>query len=307
MKPYFSYREENRPRTGIYASDVGQLGINVILALKGVEETDPMKWHDYLRMAAGKAVELQMCKVLKQNGVIAEDFDQESAPSTRIERHGTPISMRFDAVGKPGGATIKAQDLELPNAGEISVGEGEPIEIKSINNKNSFDIQSYIQGNPRENYVMQLSIYMDALGKDRGHLFCSTIDGLHTFWFVCERIGDGKYKCGNTVVDIEKEYQRFAKIWADKDKPLDELTEYWNEELYKVPIETIDWTKISTTKISDARNGRLVIGTEGKYKIDYSRWKSLIVERQGVALGYSPEELEAVKAATAGYSSKKKA
>lgn len=304
MNPKFEYKEEKKLKERFHPSDCGQLGINLILQFKGEPETNPTKWNDTLRMEAGKGVETAMCGILKDNGVIQKDYTQDKE-SFKIEREGVPVSMRFDAIGVR--SMVYGKDIDLPNDIAYAVEDGEPVEIKSINNKNSFDIKDYIDKKPRENYVMQLAMYMDALGKDRGHLFCSTIDGLHTFWFVCEKQTDGTYKCGNTIVDIQKEYKRWAKIWADKDKPYEELTEYWNEELYKIPVEQVDWLKLSTTKISDARNGRWVAGSENKWKVDYSRFKALILKWQGVEAGYSEDELSQVKALTEGYTTKKKA
>lgn len=301
--PKLTYNEERRWRTSFRASDFGKSAIDIKLELQKVEPTNPKQWFETLRMAAGKGVELAMVEVLKQNKVVDQEADQEKQEKTVIEREGVTISMLFDAVGVKAGGKISGQGLNLPNDIEVEIGEGEPIEIKSINNKNSFDIQDYNDGKPRESYVGQLAIYMDALGKKRGHLFCSTIDGLYTFWFVCEDIGDGKYKCGETIVDVKEEYKRFAKIWAEKDTEPD-----WFEcGRYKVPVSEIDWTKVSTSKISDVRNGRKIIGDEGQWKILYSNYQDLIISKQGITeRRYSEEELEQIKAATAGYSAKKK-
>ena len=305
MKPYFSYTEEKRERTGIYASDFGKLGADIILSLRNTEPSNPMGWNNYLRMSAGKGVELQMIKVLKQNGIVNKDFDQELVPTTETIVNDIPIRMKFDALGIEGGAKFKAQSLQLPQDEEIIVGEGEPIEIKSINNKNSFDINDYANSKPRDNYVGQLAIYMHTLKKDRGHLFVSSIDGLNYFWFVCNKIGEGIYKCGEVTVDLNQEFARFKKLWDIAKSTEGIPSEIWFEEKYKLPLEQIDWTKISKTKIGDARNGRYVVGTENKFKIDYSSYKDIILKNQGVTAGYSPEELEIIKTKTAGYSSKK--
>lgn len=317
-KPILKYSEERRLKTSFHASDYGKLGIEIMLGLKNVEPTNPIEWSSTLRMAAGKGVELQMVKVLKANNIISKDFDQESAEATEIERDGIKIRMRFDALALPN-AKMTLNDVIMPDGQTIEMTEGEPIEIKTLNNKNSFDIQSYIDNKPRESYVGQLAIYCDALGKERGHLFVSAIDGLNYFWFTCEHQGNRIYKCGETIVDLNKEYKRWAKIAEDVKKistpwelALDVFTaekkwkEYWFEELYKIPIDKIDWSKLSTTKIGDARNGRLVIGSENKWKIDYSNYKDMLVRAQGATLGYSPEDLEKIKEVTAGFSSKKK-
>jgi len=295
-------KAENRPKTACSPSDSGKLECDIWCNLMGIEPTNPTKWNDTLRMEAGKAIELQMIKVLKENGVIAEDYDQDKLPTTEVEREGIKIRMRFDAQCKQ--SILKVEDSLMPNTSELIINEGEPLEVKSVNNKNSFDIQDYIEGKPRESYVMQLAMYCDALGKDRGHLFVSTIDGLSYFWFTCNKVSEGIYKCGNVEVNITNEYKRFAKIWqkfVNKEEP------DWFEEKYRLPISEIDWTKISISKIGEARNNRRVIGSEGQYKILYSNYTNLILEKQGIKeRGYSEQEIEAIKVATAGFSSKKK-
>jgi hypothetical protein len=331
MIPKLKYLEERRPKTNISASDADKLGIDIILGLNGVPYSNPMEWTAYLKMSAGKAIELQTLKVLKQNGIVDEDYDQdfemvsEKIPegelgegntrwvkkereSTKIVREGITISMRFDAEVKKGGAKMYADDSLLPQGFELEMKEGEPIEIKSINNKNAFDIQRYIDNKPKENYVKQLAIYMDALNKDQGHLFVASVDGLHTFWFVCKKTGEGIYQCGDTIVDLNKEYKRFAQIYADSKNIWNypNMKKYWEEELYKLPLDKIDWTKVSTSKIGEARNGRFVIGTENKWKVDYSPYKDIIIKIQNETLGYTPDQIEQIKTLTAGYTAKAK-
>ena len=296
MNPKLEYKEEQRKRNSFYASDSCKLGIDITLELQDTPKTNPTLWNNTLRMAAGKGVELQMIDILKQNNIIDKDYDQEKIPTTSIIRNGIEIRMRFDAIIKKGGAILKGEDSRLPNNVEIKLEEGEVLEIKSINNKNSFDIQDYINNNPRESYVMQLSMYMDALEKERGHLFVSAIDGLNYFWFVCNRLHDRVYQCGNVVVDLDKEYARFAEIWANKDKEPN-----WFEETYKLDLEKIDWTKLSAGNISKARNNALVIGSEGKFKIDYSPYKDLIIQKQGATKGYTNEELAVIAVKTKNY------
>lgn len=326
-KPILKYIEERRKKNNCVASDFGKLGIDVILGLAGVEYSNPMDWTNYLRMSAGKGVELQMLKVLKQNGVVDETYDQDfevtecidpetgvttlekkEKESTKIVRNGITISMRFDAEVKKGGAMLEALDNLLPQGEKLVLGEGEPIEIKTINNKNSFDIQKYIDNKPRDSYVGQLAIYMDALGKDRGYLFVSSIDGLNYFLFVCNKTAEGIYQCGDTVVDLNKEYARFAELseMAKNIWDYPKMKRYWSEVRYKIPLEEVEWTKLSVTAIGDIRNGRKVVGDDDKWKIDYSSYKDIIVYMQGEQLGYTDEELVKIKEMTAGFSAKKK-
>jgi hypothetical protein len=325
MKPLLTYTGERRPKNNISASDAEKLGIDIILSLNHIEQSNPTEWYGYLKMGAGKGVELEMLKILKENGIVDKNYDQdfeykevgtESDPftekvardSTKIVRNGVTISMRFDAEVKAGGAVLKASDTVLPQSTDLVLGEGEPIEIKSINNKNSIDIAKYIAKQPRSNYVKQLAIYMDALGKEQGHLFVSSIDGLNTFWFVCKKTAEGIYQCGDTIVDLNEEYKRFAELTEASKNIWDypKMKKYWNEETYKLPLDKIDWTKVSVSAIGEARNNRKVIGSENSFKINYSGYKDIIVRMQGAKLGYSEEEIAIIKTATAGYSAKPK-
>lgn len=302
MTPKLKLIEERRPRTRFRASDYGKLATDIILEFQGVPYTNPTLWNNTLRMAAGKGVEIQMVDILKKNGHVPEEYDQETTPPMVIERNGVNIAMQFDAIGKE--SVILCDETILPQGGTVEIHEGEPIEIKSVNNKNSYDVNDYINNKPRESYVGQLSIYMDALGKDRGHLFVSTIDGLHTFWFVCERLHDRVYRCGSVEIDLDKEYARFASIWAVKDLPVKD----WFAECgrYKIPVGEIDWLKISTGNIAKARSGEKVVGDEDQWKILYSPYCDMIIEKQGAKRGYNDAEIAIIKTKTAGYTSKKK-
>lgn len=322
MQPLLKYEGEKRLKTNISASDAERLGIDIILGLNNIEPTNPMEYGSHLRFGAGKGTELEMLKILKQNGIVDEDYDQDfiirelldgdnekiERESTKIERNGVTISMRFDAEVKKGGATLSTKDSVLPQNQDIELEEGSPIEIKTINNANKFDIQKYIDNKPRSNYVMQLAIYMDALGKDQGHLFVAALDGISKFWFICRKTAEGIYQCGDTIVDLNKEYKRFAElkeasrnIWN-----YPAMKKYWEEEIYKIPLDKIDWSKMSVSRVSEIRNGRYVVGSDNKYKIDYSSYKTAIIHMQGATIGYSPEELEQIKIATKGFSAKPK-
>lgn len=301
MKPILKTKQElPRAKTSFYASDMFRLEPDILLPIQGVLPTNPPTWEDKLKFEAGKSIELSIIDTLKFNGIIDENFDQEKEEATEIVREGAPIRMRFDGRVKVGGAKILVQDSTMPVDVEVELKEGAPIECKSINNKNAFDISEYQAGNPRDNYVAQLSVYMDALGHDKGYLFCATIDGLHTFWFECKKIKEGIYQAGNTIVDIGNEYKRFGEIWKRKDQE-----PKWDEETYMLPIEQIDWTKQSKTAIQNARTNKKVIGTENSWKILYSSYRDLILQKQGVEKrGYSDETVERICTITKGYSAK---
>ena len=273
------YQEEQREKKNFWASDFDKPNLDLYFAYIGEPKTNGPKWYETLKWGAGNGVEDAMLKILKMNGVVAEDYDQKEHGGFKIEREGITVSGYTDA-----------RNLD-----------GEPIEIKSINNANTNGIREYANGYPRRNYVGQLSIYLDALGKEKGYLFASSIDGLHRFWFECTRVRDGVYKCGNVVVNVQDEYRRWAKLHAEHIVPrkLPDLFQY----TYKYPVADIDWTKISAAKISSARTGKAVIGD---WELGWSDWKNRIVELQGSQLGYTNAELEIIREKTAGYTTWKR-
>lgn len=262
-------------RTGIHCSDFGKPALDLYFRATGEPITNPTQWYEKLKWGAGKGVELELVQVLKDSNIIPEEYDQDVHGVIEKEIDGLKITGHMDGL----------------------THDGEPIEIKSINNKNVFDIEKYRNGMPRENYVGQLSMYMHLLGKEKGHLFVATVDGLERFYFECVHIGDGKYQCGKVVVDIPTEIKRLRSVYDNHivKKILPRVDEY----LYKYDIDKIDWKTIPKNKITLARNNRAVIGD---WEILYSNWKDRIVELQGQELGYNQEELEKIKKYTAGFS-----
>lgn len=263
-------------KRAFYASDVFKPVLDLYFGFKAEPWTNPPKWYDTLKWGAGKGVEESMLTVLKDSGIVNEDYDQKEHGRIEIQREGIQINGYVDAITK----------------------EGLPIEIKSINNKNSWDIRRYEAGEPRENYVGQLSVYLDALGVDTGFLFVSSIDGLNRFWLECKRIGERKYRCGKTEVDLDKEYKRWARLYEHN--VTKDVVPSPFEYRYKIPVEEVDWESLSKTDIAKARNDKKVIG-DHPYFLTYSNWKDLIIKMQGSELGYTREELEHIKEATKGY------
>jgi hypothetical protein len=269
---------EDRPKTAFYASETGKMDLDIYFGFIGEPQTNPPQWYDTLKWGAGNGVEAAMLKVLKDSGIVEENYDQKEHGRIDIEREGITIHGYIDAKTK----------------------DGKPIEIKSINNKNDFDIKKYAAGYPKENYVGQLAIYLDALDLEHGYLFASSIDGINRFWFDCRRIAPRVYKCGEVTVDLDVIYKRWAALYQNHVLP--RVMPDVNQKLYKYPIETLDWTKLSNDKISKARTNKAVVGD---WEITYSPWKDKIIELQGASKGYSEEEVTRIKELTKGYSAKK--
>lgn len=289
MIPDLTINLDRRERTSFHASDFGKMACDIYYDWKKTPQTNPTPWNATLKWGAGKGVELQMLKVLKDSGIVAADFDQDKAPELTIGREGIEVKCHVDAIVTEGAHELVA---------------GAPIEIKSINNKNAMDIKRYLDAKPRENYVGQLATYMDALQKEVGYLFVASVDGLSYFWFECRALGDGKYQCGNTIVDLGAEYKRYKEIYdAHIMKNIE--PDPFEKGRYKIPLDEIDWKALSVSDISKARNGEKVIGDPEAWYVLYSPWKDLIISRQGATLGYGMDELARIREVTKGYSSKK--
>lgn len=268
-----TYSRESKQKTAFYASDVYKPSFDLYHKFIGTPESNQTIWTDTLRMGAGKGAEEAMLEVLKQSGFVDRDYKQEEQGRVDYETNGIPIHGYIDAI------TV----------------DGYPLEIKTINNKNSFDIKKYDDGYPRENYVGQLAIYMDFLKKDKGYLFVASIDGLNTYLYTCTRDGD-IFTCGHTKFNLKDELNRWKDLWDNniKTKVEPDIFEYY----YKVPVDKIDWSTISKSKIVEARNNRAVIGD---FQVKYSPFKDLWIKKQGVEHGYTAEELIQISNLTKGY------
>lgn len=270
------FTQDNYEKKNFSASDFGKSMIDLYFAFTKEPVTNPPEWYDTLKWGAGKGVEESMLDILKMNGIVKEDYDQKKDGRIEHKYKGIQINGYIDA---------------------LSLNET-PIEIKSINNKNQFDIGKYEAGNPRESYVGQLATYMEAKGKDRGILFVASVDGLSYFVFECFALGAGKYKCGNTVVDLYKEWDKWDFLKKSLEENMTPVDEYLKENIYKYPVDKIDWTTISAGDISKARNGHKVLGD---WQVSWSPWKNRIIKLQGTVPGYSKEELACILEKTEGY------
>lgn len=269
-------KSKDTPRTGFHCSDYGKSSADLFFRMKGVTQTNHPHWYDKLKWGAGRGVETEALQVLKDSGVVAEDYTQETHGNIKSSVLGVPVEGNMDAWAI----------------------EGYPIEIKSINNANVWDIQNYKNNNPRESYVGQLANYMYFNNVDKGALFVCSIDGLHRFWFECKKIGDGKYQCGNTVVDLNNEFKRWSVIWKEVQENTSISDEMLWEYKYKIPVEEIVWENVSVGDISKMRNNKKVYGD---WQVLYSNYKDLILKLQGQQPGYTQEELKIINEKTAGY------
>jgi len=268
---------DRREHNQFHASDFMKPDLDLYFDFIKEPKTNPATWNERLKWGAGEGVEAQMLLTLQHNGIVEEGYDQHENEQI-IERSNVRVDCHIDAVRK---------------------GVETPIEIKSTNNKNRWYVKKYEDGYPPENYVGQLGIYMDALGKERGNLFASTVDGLSYFWLDAMWESESHVRCMNTVVDVYSEYERWERLLNEHILPK-KMPDIWQYR-YKHPIQEINWYELTTSTISKARTGKAVIGD---FQVQYSDWKDLIIKLQGETPGYTSEELSLIRELTEGYTTK---
>lgn len=271
-------KNNSQERPGIHASDAGKPAIDLYFRMTGEKPTNEPTWRNKVKWWAGLGIEEGFIRVLKDSGIVPEDYDQDKHGLVEREHEGILITGHMD--------------------GNTSLDQtGEPIEIKSFNNMNYQGIKECQAGTPRKSWVQQLAMYLYLTKVSKGHLFAMTIDGNNVFHFECNDLGDGRYKCGTVVVNPEKELKRLIGIYKHNvlTKTLPDIWEY----RYKDDIETIDWKSLSKDTISKARNNKKVIGS---FEVQYSNYKDKIAQLQGTTLEYTEQELMRIKELTNGYS-----
>ena len=271
---------EDRPKKAFYAGDYGKSALDLYFAFTGEPKTNPPLWSDTLKWGAGRGVEEQMGMILKDSGIVDPAYDQKTHGRVEFEREGIVIHGYIDFISLV---------ISL-------IGNPFPIECKSINNANKYDVFKYQSGYPRESYVGQIATYMEFLNVDEGALFVASIDGLNTFWLPVKRLKSGKYKCGKLTIDIHHEYRRWSQLYTHCVLPR-KLPDIW-EATYKYDVSTLDWKAQSQNAIKKARNGDAVIGD---WRVQFSPWKDKILELQGVTPGYTNKELKIILEKTDGY------
>lgn len=274
---------EDRKKVSFHAGDYGKSNLDLYFAWTGEPQTNPASWWDTVKWGAGNGVEAQLMKILKDSDMVQKDYDQKI--------HGRVV-LTPEYVLQNG----KKLGIEVHGYIDAIHVQGWPIEIKSINNKNAQDIYNYESGRPRENYVGQLSTYLEFRNVERGALFVCSVDGLHRYFIECRRVSPGVYQCGDVIVDLYAEWERFRVL---KENHVDKgiMPDIWQYR-YKFPVREIDYHKLPKSQIVNARANRSVIGD---WQLKYSSWKDKIVELQGETLRYTEEELSIIMEKTDKY------
>ena len=281
---------ELRERTSFYCTDNEKNQFDLYHAWLRTPYTNPMTPESKVSLGTRKLVELSIVSIFRKMGILVEGKDKEEQRSLyRIEmiRNGVKVTGYKDAIIKEGLLNI-------------------PVEIKTSDGY--YALKELEAGTPKSNYLKQLAQYIDYDEAPYGYLFQMhfeapfRIKDMYQFKVEVIKQGDGSkvFRCNEVEFDIWEVYKRWANIYNTYIEPKIEPP---SEFRYKFPIEEIDWTKLSTKQISDARNNHSVIGN---WEVKYSSYKDLIIEREGTELGYTDAELKRINEITKGYTSKKK-
>ena len=261
-----------KKKTSMWPSETEAMVFDIYHKWVGTTPTNPIQPETSVIFATGKALEEAMVKKMVDAG-LAQDLEEQV--HIEIERLGVPISGYIDALDK----------------------SGDPIELKSY--YGYYQQKDLESGQPRTSYLKQLAIYMDALGKDKGTLLYVGRDmgKMYEFELVRE---EHQFKCNDICFCLSETYERWARLY--KNNVLKGI-EPAPDHRYKIPVEEVDWTSLSNSDITKARTNKKVIG-DHPWIVQYSAYKDLIIQRQGVEAGYTSDELKYINEVTKGYSKK---
>lgn len=262
----------DRERKAFYASDYGKSNLDLYFSWMNEPRTNPITWRKELLFGAGEGVEMRFLDILKHNGLVDEDYDQRKDGRIELYTHNIDINGYIDVILK----------------------DGTPLEVKATGSY--YNLKQTKAGKPRKSYVGQLGTYMEYLGVDKGYLFIASLDGNSTYLIKCEKVDDYTYQCGDTTVNLSKEWLRWAKLHMNHIVP-EEMPDIW-EYRFKYDINELDWSSLSNAKISAARNNKYVLGD---HQVHYSPWRDKIRDMQEEKEGYSPTEIVRIHKLTKGY------
>lgn len=275
------YSKSRKQKDSFWPSESEKPLFDIYHAWKGTEVTNPIDPEKLVMFSAAKMIELALVGKLQKMGV-AKKFKDEAQQHFIIEREGIMVSGYTDAV----------------------LTDGTIVEVKTW--YGDYQTRELEAGKPKTSYLKQLAMYLDAFDQDEGKLIYLERGTGQMFEFTLNRVKDLKFKCLDIEFDLQDTYKKWSRLYHENILK-DIEPDLYECGKYKADIDTIDWSKVSKSDISLARNGHKVIGSnrEEHWKILYSPYKNLLIQKQGTRPGYSQEELEKIKIATKGYSSKK--
>jgi hypothetical protein len=284
---FFSFRltqppEEQKKKTSFWASEAETPILDLFYRWREITPTNPPDLNGLMIMNTGKLMELSLLDIMRKEGEIETEQD-------RIE---------FEVGGD--------RPIKVSGYSDAVLKSGEVLEIKTY--YGDWQERDLMAGKPRTSYLKQLAIYMYATNAEHGILLYVNRGTGKMFQFYLDRQGVEFYllnpEAGTSdfIFNLNDTFERWRKMFYEN---VITNIEPKSEYRYKIPVDEIDWTKVSKTDIAKARNNQKVIG-DHPWAIQYSSYKDLIIEREGTELGYTDVELKKINLATKGYSAKAK-
>ena len=277
--------DPRRAKNSFWFSDSEKNNFDLYHDFLGTEYTNPPELETRMMWEVGKQVEEAWVKKMREAGFVMTE--EETAEVGEL---------------KDGQLYLKGTKLGAPVSGKpdaLLSATGEPLEIKTYYDKFKFlgkdgkfagyHERELLNNKPSPQYCKQLAIQMDFLDKEAGYLLF--IDrGTGSFYtFKQTRVGN-LFSCGDTAFDISDTYKKWSNLYQDHVLPkIEPVSEY----RYKIPVQEVNWRKVSKSDRTKARAGTKIIG-DG-WQVAYSSYKNLIIEREGSSLGYSLSELDLIK------------
>lgn len=261
--------EERHKKTTFWATDFEKDPFELFHRWIGTLPTDAYDAQTALTWDAGKRMEEAIVEMIPDEVVISKQ--------ARVEY--VHPDFEFTVSGKPD-LIVKGDQFNIP------------VEIKSYYGPSQEkDLKAY---KPRRSYLKQLALYLLALDLPYGVLMYRDrgVGTIHEFGLYREGTA---FSCGPIVFDLEDDFKQWGKLYEENIQRGIEPTPKYR---YKTPIGQIGWKNVPTYKISQVRNGGLVLGD---WQVKYSPYKNLYIEREGTCLGYSKEEMDYIKIVTDKY------
>lgn len=272
-------KEERKAKTSFWASDCERNRFDIYHNWLGTDPTNPPEVEQYVMWDVAKMVEMGWVQRLQDAGELKklEDINPAKLKDDQyyisIEREGVPITGKLDGITK----------------------DGYPFECKTY--YGHYHYKDLANAMPKISYCKQLAVYMDALKVDRGVLFM--VDrGNGKFFQFTQTLDHGVFRCGNVEFTLDDDYKMFSEVYNDN---ILKDVEPKSDFIYKIPVDKLDFSKISKADIAKMRNNKMVYGD---WQVKYSNYKDMIVEREGSDLGYTPREIDYILTNTKGYSSR---
>jgi hypothetical protein len=271
---------KRKQKDTFWASETEKPLFDIYHTWMGTPVTNPVDAEKLVMFSAAKMMELALVTKLQKMGIAKKGDEQQRF---QIEREGIQISGYTDCIFTDG------------SVGEIKTYYGD------------YQTRELEAGRPKTNYLKQLAIYLDALDQDRGKLIYLDRGTGAMYEFTLLREKNLQFKCMNIEFDLLDTYKKWAKFYEENILKEKEPDPFIDAGKYKADINTLDWTKVSKADIGAARNGHKVIGENRAehWKVLYSPYKDLWIQKQGQTLGYTSTELAKIKDLTKNYSSKK--